>query len=177
MLSGRVHAIGNNVQHDSSTCLAQLSCLAQLVPARSPASFRLPLSEGRAVGAMRGLALLLWLAALLASETAASEGHGARHHRLAQRARQARNATAATPTAAPKRAAACAASYKPSTSVTTIKGTGTLPKATARVTRCVGPRNTCRADRRSSGTQLKLGSKTFKVVGPNIVRASWAWVR
>lgn len=124
---------------------------------------------------MRSPTLLLGLAACLASGAVASEGHGARHHRLAQRAQQARNATAPTPTVAPKRAAACAASYKPSTSVTTIKGTGTLPKATARVTRCVGSRDCGRADRRRSGTQLKLGSKTFKAVGPNIVRACWTW--
>ena len=108
--------------------------------------------------AMRSSTVFLAIAVLLASGAAASEGRDARHHRLAAHARHARNATAPAPTPAAKTrtAAACAPSYKPSASVTTIKGVGTLPKATARVTR--------------SGRVLKLGSKVYKVAGPNIVR-------
>ena len=97
-------------------------------------------------------AVLLGLTALLASGAAASESHDARHHRLAARAR---NATSTRHK--PAKAAVCAPSYTPTSSVPTITGTGTLPKATGRVTR--------------SGTVLKLGSKVYKVAGPNIVRS------
>lgn len=53
-----------------------------------------------------------------------------------------------------KRATSCAASYKPSASVTTVTGTGTLPKPTTFVKR--------------SGTSLILNGKAYKIVGPNM---------